>query len=153
MSFGIARTCLGLGFRMRALGVGGAFLLWCVHAWAENLTWTAPTTNEDCSPLTDLAKYRVYQLRADGTSEFRETTDTTYTWEPPLSRPSTVFVTAVDMSGNESEGSNELILCAPDLKEEVAKWKGLYLTLQITTNFWKTYYNKMLTELTKCQNR
>ncbi len=48
--------------------VGPAFLNLQPEAWAGEavLTWTAPTQNEDGTPLTDLAGYKIYMGQVQG---------------------------------------------------------------------------------------
>jgi hypothetical protein len=81
-----------------------------------NASWTAPTTNSDGSPLTDLASYRVYygtsSSACPGSSFFQVASSTpspapNQTVTASLTGLSTgtlyyVSVTAVDSSGNES---------------------------------------------------
>jgi hypothetical protein len=77
---------------------------------SATLTWDAPTTNADGTPLTDLAGYKVYYGTTSG--NYTEVIDagnvTTYKVEN-LS-PGTYYftVTAYDNSGNESGYSNEV---------------------------------------------
>src|SRR5213593_2654827 len=106
------RWRLGLGL---ALGIV-VFVTHPGSAAILDASWTAPTTNSDGSPLTDLASYRVYYSTAStpcpGSSFFQVAS--------PTSSPSpnttvsfrltglsagtlyTVAVTAVDTSSNES---------------------------------------------------
>jgi len=73
------------------------------------LTWEAPTMNEDGTPLTDLAGYKVYY----GTSpeDYTESIDvgnvTVATIDSLSSGMWCFAVTAYDISGNESNYSNE----------------------------------------------
>ena len=81
------------------------------HA-SVTLSWTIPSTNEDGTPLTDLAGFRIYYGGRTGNH-----TDTTNIDNPGvsalvidnLSFDSTYFfvITAFDESGNESAFSNE----------------------------------------------
>ena len=110
-----AVNCVGLG-----LVLGGVLLVAAPGgAGILDASWTAPTTNSDGSPLTDLASYRVYY----GTSNppcpgasFLEVASPTST--PPANQTInsrlaglttgtlyTVSVTAVDANGNESDCS------------------------------------------------
>lgn len=76
------------------------------------LSWTAPTENEDHSILTDLAGYRVYYSPSPGASS-------TFVYVGPTTSasignlepgtPHYFNVTAVDISGNESTHSNEIM--------------------------------------------
>ena len=106
------RWFLGLGLALAGILVathpaGAGFL---------DASWTAPTTNTDGSPLTDLASYRVYYGSATGScpgSIFFEVASPTSSPAPNTTMsfrlvglaPGTryyVSVTAVDLSGNES---------------------------------------------------
>ena len=79
-----------------------------VMAAPVTLSWDAPTTNEDGSPLTDLGGYMVYSRNASGPlgnvdvgNVLTHTTDV---------GDNTFFtVTAYDTSGNESGPSNEVL--------------------------------------------
>jgi hypothetical protein len=73
--------------------------------------WDAPVENEDGTPLTDLAGYRVYHGTASGVySEVSPlVTETRYTVPNLLTEQAYYFaVTALDTSGNESDFSDEL---------------------------------------------
>ena len=76
------------------------------------LTWDAPTTNADGTPLVDLAGYRVHYGTSPG--NYTEIVDigmvdpTTYTVRNLTSGNTYYFVvTAYDTSRNESDPSNE----------------------------------------------
>ena len=75
------------------------------------LTWEAPTTNADGSPLTDLAGYKVYQGTSSGTYEVGAPIDVqnvlTYQAVDPPQGLHCFVVTAYDTSANESGYSNE----------------------------------------------
>lgn len=83
------------------------------------LTWEAPTTNEDGSPLTDLAGYRVYYGTTPGSYAEMEDAGMPFcedrgavrecTWVVENLDPGAWYfaVTAYDASGNESVFSNE----------------------------------------------
>ncbi len=74
------------------------------------LSWDAPTTNADGTPLTDLAGYRVYFGQGSGKYRYKNDVGnvrvctigglTSGTW--------CFVVTAYDTSGNESDYSNEV---------------------------------------------
>lgn len=89
-------------------------LLWllvpCI-SWALNctLTWTAPTTNADGSPLTDLAGYNTYSATQSGQYGARANTQllTQTTHATPCTLGQFWIVRAVDTAGNESVNSNE----------------------------------------------
>lgn len=106
---------------MKGLIVALVLLLATVSYAADvRLTWDAPTTNEDGTPLTDLAGYKIYW---GGVSRGINTA-------PPTGYPATnvrdvgnvvtytmtgftdgdwwFSVTAYDTSGNESRYSNEV---------------------------------------------
>lgn len=88
------------------------------------LSWTAPTTNVDGSPLTDLAGYRVYQ-RTSGTSSFvliaePGPAETSLLVDSPTVAVGQTYdwvVRAIDTAGNESVDSNiatKLVEAMPD---------------------------------------
>jgi len=95
-------------------------MLFVTPAFAADvsLSWDAPTTNEDGTPLTDLAGYTVYY--GIESANYTENIDVgnvlTYT-VTNLSDGTYYFaVTAYDTSGNESDYSNEVnesIVIAP----------------------------------------
>jgi hypothetical protein len=76
-------------------------------------SWTAPTANEDGTPLTDLAGYRLYRCatspctRAVGTLIGTVAAPAT-TFSIPHSSQGFLTVTAFDTSGNESAESNSV---------------------------------------------
>ena len=101
----------------------GLFLVGCGEAVSVNgidtggggsnslmLAWSAPTTNEDGTPLEDLAGYKLYfgnqsrqytqviTLGSDTTAELANLQSGTYY----------VTVTAFDIYGNESDFANEI---------------------------------------------
>ena len=104
---------LGLALASRLL------LAFPAHAGFLDLSWNAPTTNADGSPLTDLASYRVYY----GTSAspcLGSTFQTVLSSSPTgggvvtyrltgVQTGTTYFVqvTALDTSGNQSACSNQ----------------------------------------------
>ncbi|GBD96777.1 MAG TPA: hypothetical protein ENG83_07545 [Nitrospirae bacterium] len=77
---------------------------------SATLSWDAPTTNSDGTPLTDLAGYKVYY--GTSSSNYTESVDignTTGAVVDSLSPGTWCFaVTAYDTSGNESDYSNEV---------------------------------------------
>lgn len=91
-------------------------------AWAGHRTasWTAPTTNEDGSPLTDLAGYRLYRCsttpctRAAGTLIGTVAAPAT-SFSIPHASQGFLTVTAFDTSGNESaeDGTAPFDVLAP----------------------------------------
>ena len=101
--------------------VAMAFLLTPVEAGILDLTWNAPITNADGSPLTDLAAYRVYfgtsssPCRVSSYSVVPSPTPTPIAGDVATFRltglvTGTVYVTqvtALDSSGNESGCSLE----------------------------------------------
>jgi fibronectin type 3 domain-containing protein len=78
---------------------------------SAQLTWDAPTTNTDETPLTDLDGYKVYYGTSSGsyTTSINVGNVTTYT-VTGLSSGTTYYfaVTAYDLSANESDYSNEV---------------------------------------------
>jgi hypothetical protein len=74
------------------------------------LTWAAPTTNADGTPLTDLAGYKIYYGTISG--NYTEVIDVgnVITYKVEGRQPGTYYfaVTAYDTSGNESDYSNEV---------------------------------------------
>jgi hypothetical protein len=74
------------------------------------LSWTAPTTNEDGSPLEDLAGYRIYYGNESGNYSYVvDLGDYTTVEIDNLSNKTWyVTVTAYDYFGNESDYSNEI---------------------------------------------
>ena len=88
--------------------------------YTVTLAWTAPTTNADGSPLTDLAGYRVYWGVMPGdhpnSVDVGLTTTHVMTEQVLLSDTRYYFaVTAVDDSGLESDKSNEASAVTPDV--------------------------------------
>lgn len=75
------------------------------------LGWTAPTTNEDGSPLDDLAGYRLYYGRASREYGYAVNVHKDYT-EAEIDGLDEgtwyIAVTAYDYFGNESDYSNEI---------------------------------------------
>lgn len=77
---------------------------------SATLTWEAPTTSADGTPLTDLAGYKIYY----GTSSFNYTVSidvgNVKTYKIDDIPPGTYYftLTAYDTSGNESNLSNEV---------------------------------------------
>ncbi|HTN42830.1 MAG TPA: fibronectin type III domain-containing protein, partial [Nitrospiria bacterium] len=74
-----------------------------------SLTWNAPTTNTDGSPLTDLAGFKVYYGTSSGiySTTIDAGNQTTYTVTGLGTGTFYFTVTAYDSSGNESGFSNE----------------------------------------------
>jgi len=118
-----SRRCL------RAIAFAAAALLLLaspVQGGVLAATWTAPTTNADATPLTDLAAYRVYFGTANPpcpTASFWEVSSATAAPAPGTVVNFTltglvtgtvyfVQVTAVDTSGNESDCSAEAVAVA-----------------------------------------
>ena len=77
-----------------------------------NLSWVAPTENVDGTPLTDLAGYRIYY--GDDSQSYPNATDindanaTNFALTLP-SGSYYVAMTALDVDGNESAYSNEVL--------------------------------------------
>lgn len=81
-----------------------------LHAGSATLSWKAPTTNADGTPLTDLAGYKLYYGTTSGnfTHSLSVGNVTTYTVSNLTDGLTYYFVTtAVDTSGNESIYSAE----------------------------------------------
>ena len=74
------------------------------------LSWTAPTTNEDGTPLNDLAGYRLYYGTQPGQYSNVITVGDYTTAEIGSLGTGTYYVTvtAYDIYGNESTYSNEI---------------------------------------------
>jgi hypothetical protein len=86
------------------LATPGAF------AGTVSLGWDAPTTNEDGTPLTDLAGYTVYYGTSSGVYTQLEDAGTATTYDVTNLTAGTTYyfvVTARDYSGNESTFSTE----------------------------------------------
>ncbi len=92
------------------LGISGSTTLTVLKTGSATLAWSAPTTNTDGTPLTDLAGYKVYYGTSSGnyTQSINIGNVTTYTVSN-LS-PGTYYfsVTSYDSSGIESTYSNEV---------------------------------------------
>ena len=75
------------------------------------LNWTPPTTNTDGTPLTDLAGYKLYYGTSSGNygSPIDVNNVTTYTISNLTVGSYYFVVTAYDLSGNESDYSNEVV--------------------------------------------
>ena len=93
------------------------YLLWSlvfcygiVHGADITLSWDAPTTNVDGTPLTDLAGYKIYHGIVSGV--YDSPTDvhnvTTITLQNFCEGTHYFVATAYDTSGNESGYSNEV---------------------------------------------
>lgn len=81
-----------------------------VFAANMTVTWEAPTTNEDGSPLTDLAGYKVYY--GTDSNSYQSVVDVgdvlTYSLIGLDEGTYYIAVTAYDTSANESDYSNEV---------------------------------------------
>ena len=87
-----------------------------VYGWEGILTWNPPTTNEDGSPLTDLAGYTVYWGTTSG--DYTDQTDVGNVEQFLSTLPNNGLtyyfaVTAYDTSGNESRFSEEVSRTMP----------------------------------------
>jgi len=91
-------------------GGGGGSIENSSYNMSVTLAWDAPSTNEDGTPLNDLAGFKVYY----GTSPnyYTESIDVSYVSAAVIdnlsSGPWCFAVTAYDTSGNESNYSNEV---------------------------------------------
>jgi hypothetical protein len=77
-----------------------------------SLGWEPPTENVDGSPLEDLAGYRIYygQFSGSYTDELAVSDPDTSQYDVPLPSGSYYFaMTALDVEGNESAYSNEVV--------------------------------------------
>jgi len=82
---------------------------------SATLTWDAPTTNADGTPLTDLAGYKIYWSEESGNFNSNNSITvgkdvTTYTLENLHFSPGTYYftVTAYDTEGNESDYAKQV---------------------------------------------
>jgi len=97
---------------MRRLLLLAAFVASTSHAQAANqasLSWSAPTTYSDGSPLTGTLTYTVYQGPQGGTkAKVSSTATTTYTVSSGLTQGTTVcWQVSATLNGQESALSNE----------------------------------------------
>lgn len=83
---------------------------------SSTLTWVAPTTNTDGSPLTDLAGYRVYWGTAVGAYPSSQSVGNVLTYVVQGLAPGTWYfvVTALNTAGRESATSNVASKVIPD---------------------------------------
>lgn len=86
-----------------------------IPAYASTLfTWTPPTTNQDGSPLGDLAGYKIYCGTVSGNYSITKDINNPTTPEYPINQVVSVdgvyycAMTAYDTSKNESNFSNEI---------------------------------------------
>ena len=87
-----------------------------VYAGQATLSWVAPSTNEDGTPLTDLAGYKIYYGTASGS--YTQNVDagnvTTYTFNSLNDGQTYYFVaTAYNLARFESSYSNEISKIIP----------------------------------------
>lgn len=113
-SFRFTVTLLFLIFSLAAFsGCGGGVSgsINPVGTGSVTLSWQAPTTNEDGTPLTDLAGYRVYYGETSGVYTHSITVGNyTSVSIGNLEAKDWYFVaTAFSVYGSESEYSNEVI--------------------------------------------
>jgi hypothetical protein len=96
-------------------GTGGETPPPAGETYAVTLSWDAPTTNADGTPLGDLAGYKVYDGGSAGS--YTMSTDvgnvTTATLEGYPEGTYYFTVVAYDTSGNESDYSNEVVATLP----------------------------------------
>jgi len=93
-------------------------VVWVAHALAgqAQLTWNAPTTNTDGTPLADLAGYHLYYWQGStGVPNSVDVGNTTnYTMTGLVAGANYAFaVTAYNTAGNESSDSNTVTLTIP----------------------------------------
>lgn len=101
------------------------FVLLCVaydisHAGEIVLSWEPPTKNEDDTPLTDLAGYKVYYGTESGNYSHNTNVGNVTTYQViGLTVGVTYYfsVTAYDTSGNESAYADEkfILIAVPDI--------------------------------------
>jgi len=78
-------------------------------AYGLELQWTAPTTNADGTPLTDLAGYKIYWGEVSGKyTDSLDVGNVTVKKMPDIEGERYYATTAYDQSGNESGYSNEI---------------------------------------------
>jgi hypothetical protein len=102
-------------FRIWALGALAALaalLGWQYADAVTSLTWIPPTQNIDGSPLTDLSTYRVKRRASSTTGAYIllatvPAPASSYTDNATLEGVNCYVVTAVDLTGNESDPSNQ----------------------------------------------
>ena len=80
---------------------------------SATLSWAAPTTRTDSSPLTNLAGYKIYYRRMSGICEYQIDINNpgivTYVVENLVSGDWYFTMTAYDFEGLESDRSNEVL--------------------------------------------
>lgn len=85
----------------------------CSHAGETTLTWTAPTENEDGTPLTDLAGFKLYWGTTTGdypnSVDIPNPATTTYLVENLTPGVWRFVATAYNEAGTESQYSNEAV--------------------------------------------
>ncbi|MDE2889545.1 MAG: hypothetical protein OXR72_15160, partial [Gemmatimonadota bacterium] len=106
---------------------------------AIQLTWRAPTADEDGSDLTGLSQYRIYRSEGTGSAGFAwiATVDSTnLRYVDSGLEPSTIYiyeVRALDASGNESQASNSVSL-ETELDDDQAPAPPEFLYAELTGN-------------------
>ena len=91
-----------------------------VHAGQATLSWVAPSINEDGTPLTDLAGYKIYYGTASGnyTNNVDAGNVTTYAFTNLTDGKTFYFVaTAYNAAKSESKYSNEITKTIPALTQ------------------------------------
>jgi PKD repeat protein len=107
-----------------------------VHAGSVTLSWDAPITYEDGTPLTDLAGYKIYYGTSSGLySDFINVSNVTTYDITNLINGSTYYfaVTAYDISGSESTYSEEVYTTLENNDTTPPSISGIYVT-NITSN-------------------
>ena len=109
------RLCFWAGLSVCLIILGNAAALLAADV---TLSWDAPTTNEDGSPLTDLAGYKIYYSLSSGNyTSHIDVGNVTTSQVNNLTDGATYYlaVTAYDFSGNESAYSSEVSKTIPSL--------------------------------------
>lgn len=88
-----------------------------VFGASVTLSWTAPTTNADGTPLTDLGGYMLYYGEVSGVYPYNVNVGNvlTYQWQLGDQEGKTLYfnATAYDLNGNESVYDGEVSLTFP----------------------------------------
>ena len=107
---GLLTAALMIAVGLGTIGCGEIASIEGIGSNSLMLSWNAPTTNEDGSPLNDLAGYKLYYGNAPGIYSNVITVGEYTTAEIGDLGSGTYYltVTAYDIYGNESAFSNEI---------------------------------------------